>query len=371
MANNQFRILIKSIGDAQPAASIAIAKGLNLPTAVVVSRLYSAPSILIDGIDEVTARGITKLLSGLGFEAESQDTTLPPPDAPVLYDVAIYIKDARQFQYAIEKISEFTGIIEDDAARMIMSPPGVILGSVSKATVDVLSKQLEPDISVLSSQPDMARYHLFLSKEGGETIHKRILQDLEHAELELCGTSGLVARDIDHSTARLLWQRHQASGLLRIVIQDFLHFDLVLQKSEINEKLPPAQLAPAQVEALEKIVGIPADMAEDVLRAAPITLLESIPQTEITPLMTAFAKTGLTIQANLITFQMLGLEVQSLTDPVSTQQALEGFGLHHQGTPLPKPPFVLPGVMPELQARITRAALEDTGAQLSYVEAQA
>ncbi len=366
MPSDQFRILIKSIGNAQPAASVAIAQGLNLPTAVVVSRLYSAPSILIDGIDEVTATGITKLLSELGFEAEVQDTALPAPEAPVLYDVAIYVKDARQFQYAIEKISEFTGIIEEDAARMIMSPPGVILGSVSKATVDVLSKQLEPDISVLSSQPDVARYHLFLSKDGGETLHRRILQDLENTGLKLCGITGLVATDIDHATARLLWQRHQASGLLRIVNQDFLHFDLVLQKPEINKKLTPAQ-----VETLEKIAGIPEEMAENVLCAAPITLLESVSHNEITPLMAAFAKTGLTIQANLITFQMLGLEVQSLSDPVSTQQALEGFGLHNQGVPLPRPPFVLPGVMPELQARITRAALEDTGAQLSYVEAQA
>ena len=365
MASNQFRILIKSIGNAQPAASVAIAKGLNLPTTVVVSRLYSAPSILIDSIDETVAKDITKLLSGLGFEAEVQKTTLPEPTAPVLYDVAIYIKDARQFQYATQKIAEFTGIIEDDAAKMILSPPGVILGSVSKATVDSLSNQLGEEISVLSSQPDKARYHLFLSQDGGETLHKRILEDLKSTGLTLCDTSGLIATGIDHSTARVLWQRHQASGLLRIVNEDFLHFDLVLHPSETNKPLNQTQK-----NTLQQLAGIPTEMSDEVFNAAPITLLESVPQRDIAQYLTAFAQAGLTVQANLITFQVLGLEVTSLSDPMSTQQALEGFGLHHQGSPLPKAPFLLPGVMPELQARITRAALEDTGANLSFVEAQ-
>lgn len=363
MANQQYRILIKSIGTAKPAASVAVASGLGLPAATVVSRLYSAPAILIDGIDEHIARGMVKLLNGIGFEAEAQDTTLPVPAASPLYDVAIYIKNARQYQHVIQTVAEFTGIVEDDATRMILSPPGVILGSVGKAAVDALSERLGPEVSVLSSQADTARYNLFLSEDTGATIHRRILQNLSHDELELCGTSGLIATNVDHATARELWQRHQSSGLLRIVNQDFLRFDLVLQTVVTTNVMTPEQM-----EALEKLAGIPSDMVEQVLQAAPITLLESVPGTELAQPMAAFAEVDLDVRADMITFQMLGLEILSLSDRASTVQSLESFGLHQQGKPLPRTPFSLPGVMPELKARIIRAALEDTGAEVTFME---
>jgi len=362
MADHLFRIVVKSIGTAQPAASAAIASGLGLPVTTVISRLYSAPAVLIDGIEESIATGMAKLLSSIGYEAEAQDATLPPPANSTLYDVAIYLNDVRLFQHVIEQVAEFTGIAEEDATQMVLSPPGVILGSVSKASVDAFSDRLGPEVSVLSSQADTAHYNLFLSEDAGSLIHRRILQSLNSAKIELCNTSGLVAINLDHATARELWQRHQSSGLLRVVNQDFLRFDLVLQVSKSNNAVNRTQ-----IEALEKLAGIPPDMAEEVVQAAPITLLESVPDAEVAPLMANFAEADLSVQADMITFQMLGLEILSLSDPAATIQALEGFALIRQGDRLPEPPFVIPGVMPELKARIIRTALEDTGAKITFV----
>jgi hypothetical protein len=76
----------------------------------------------------------------------------------------------------------------------------------------------------------------------------------------------------------------------------------------------------------------------------------------------------LKVRADLITFQMLGLKVLSLSDRTSLQRVLEGFGLLPPGEILPRPPFRIPGVMPELQARVVRAALEDAGAQVAFAE---
>ena len=235
MAKCQFRILIKSIGTAQPKASIAVAAGLGLPAPTVIAQLYSAPSILVDNIDESIAIEMVKLLNSIGYEAEAQHSVLPPPATSPLYDVAIYLKDTRKFQHSIEVVTDFTGINEDDASRMILSPPGVILGSVSKATINILANQLGSGISLLSSLADTAHYHLFLNEDNGTTVHKRILQDLNDTGLELCGYSGLVATHVDHPTAQQLWQRYQASGLIRIVNQDFLRFDLILEKSLANQ----------------------------------------------------------------------------------------------------------------------------------------
>lgn len=363
MGKQHFRILIKSVGTARPSASTAVAKGLGLPASTVVSRLYSAPAILIDGIDEAIARRMVTLLCDIGYEAEAQDSATPAPTPSPLYDVAIYIKDARQFQHVVQKLANFIGISEDDTTRMLLQPPGIILGSVSEAIVSTLSDQLGAEISVLSSQAEKARYDLFLSEDAG-IVHERIVQEISSAGLELCGASGLVATDVPHSTAQKLWQRHQTSGLLHVVNQEFLHFDLILQKS-VAESAPDT----GQIEVLEKLAGVPAEMAEEVLQAAPITLLESVPNKEVAHYLTIFAEAGLIVSANLITFQMLGVEVLSLSNRAALSQALEGFGLQKPGKPLPRVPFRLPGVMPELQARIIRATLEDTGARVALVEA--
>jgi len=280
-----------------------------------------------------------------------------------LYDVAIYIKTASYFQHAVQTVAAFIGITEEDASQMILSPPSVILGSVSKATVDALSRQLGSEVSILYSQPNTAQYHLFLSEDSGATIHRRIIQDLNNAGLELSATSGLVATDVDHATAQKLWQRHQASGLLRIVNQDFLRFDLILQNNKKGDS-PNS----AQIDVLEQQAGIPVDRIEDVLAAAPITLLESVPHAEVRQNMAVFADVGLEVKATLITFQMLGLEILSLSDQLSTMQVLKHFGQYGDNQVLLRPPFVLPHIMPELQARIIRGALEDSGAEVAFVE---
>ena len=68
----QFRILIKSVGTARPSASAAVAKGLGLPASTVIARLYRAPAVLVDGIDEPVAERMAGFLGDIGYEAEVQ-----------------------------------------------------------------------------------------------------------------------------------------------------------------------------------------------------------------------------------------------------------------------------------------------------------
>jgi hypothetical protein len=363
MPSQQFRVIITSIGTAAPTASAAIASGLGLPISTVVSRLYSAPAILIDGIDKSIAKGMVTLLSSIGYEAEAQDSSFPAPVPSPLLDVAIYLNDARQFQHAIQVVSNFTGMNEDDASRMIMSPPGVILGSVSEAIVEALEERLGEGISVLASLPDSAHYHLFLTQDSGANIHKRILKDIEKAGVTLLGPTGLVATHVNHKEAQNLWRRYQASGLIRIVNEAFLRFDLVLEKSMASKLITSKQ-----IELLEELAEIPPHMACKVLQAAPITLLESVPSNEIQQQMASFIEAGLAVRADMITFQMLGLEVTSVSNPSATKHTLERFQLHEAGHPLPQVPFIIQGFMPELRARVIRCAIENTGANIAFVE---
>ena len=84
--------------------------------------------------------------------------------------------------------------------------------------------------------------------------------------------------------------------------------------------------------------------------------------------MAELEATGIKVRADLITFQVLGLEVLEIPNSTRLAKVLEDLVLLKPGELLPRPPFRLPGAMPELQARITRAALEACGARIALVE---
>jgi len=363
MTTHQVRILITSVGTARPSASAVIAKGLGLPVSTVVSRLYSAPTTLIDKVDESIATQMINLLVSIGFTAEIQSLDEPAPEPATLYDVAIYIEDARRFQHAVKTLSEFTGINETDASHMILSPPGVVIGSVSKVTVQTLSDQMGEKISVLSSPANTALYSLFLNKEPTKAVELRILEDIKKAGYAIGNSNGAIAADLDHITAKNLWQRYQSTGVLQIINQDFIRYDLILQKPKID--LP---LNSVQIQVLKDLAEVPAEIAEEVISSAPITLLESIPKTQVEHYIKTFAEKGINVIASMITFQLLGLEVISISDRVALSNVLQSFGLHQNGQTLPAIPFQTPGAIPELQARIICSTLEDTGAEVNLVE---
>lgn len=360
---SQVRILILSIGTARPSASAVIAKGLGLPLSTVVSRIYNAPTVLIDEVDESIATQMISMLVSIGFVAEVQSINAPPPVAAELYDVAIYLEDARKLHHAVKKLSEFVGINEADASHMILSPPGIVLGSVSQVTVQALSDQMGSEISVLSSPANTALHSLYIKKEATAAVYNRIVEDIKHAGYSINDQADPITTNIDHLTAKNLWQRYQATGMLQIINQDFIRFDLVLQKNQAYSSLNPEQ-----IKVLKSLANIPAEIAVDVVNSAPITLMESIPNTKIDKHIQAFSEVGLDVTASMITFQLLSLAVLHVTDNKNFAHVLQSFDLHQEGQALPATPFQIPAAIPELQARVIRAALEDTGAEVDLVE---
>lgn len=361
-STDHYRVLVKSVGSALPSVTAKIAVGLGLPVSTVISRLYRAPTILVDKVEQPVARHLSTFLNELGYQTEVQNSAEPVPAQASLYDVAIYIEDVRHLEHAVRALAHFGGMSEAEASAMIMSPPGVVLGSVSAATVQAFSEKMGPSVSVLSSVPEAARYDFFVGA-APEIVRKRLDADMVEAGLTMTGQPGLVATDVDHATSREFWQRYQASGALRVVNRDFLRFDILLLGSETTGA-PTA----AQIELLHNRAGIPPEMMCEVFRELPITILEAVPAAEIAEQMETFAELGLQVRADLITFQMLGLEVLSFSDRTALQQVMEKFGFSQQREVLPRPPFQIPGVMPELQARVVRSALEDAGAQVAFVE---
>ena len=355
------RIIIRSVGSAAPAAAAALAKGLGLAPATVISRIYRAPAVLVDQVKSITADRMAALLAELGYEIEIQSMDMAPPEPPVLYDVCLYVENPARLTHAVVTLARFTGLGESEAFAMIMSPPGMVLGSVSQATIDAFERQLGEGVELIASQPELARYHLFLA-DAPEVIRRRLLDELKVIGIEPRDTVGLVVADLDYAAAQSLWQRSQSGGFALIVNRDFLRFDVVLQPS--GE--PPTA---AQRELLFHVAGIPEDLCGEVFDNAPITLLEAVPSLDLEQKMQELVAVGLPVKAELITFQRLGLRVLSVKDRQGLRRALESFGLHSPGRPLPRAPFRIPGALPALQARVLRVALEQNGARVEFDEA--
>lgn len=361
--DNQFRIVITSVGTARPSVSVAIAKGLGLPASTVIGRMYRAPAVLVDSISATVANSMAGMLTEIGYRAEVQDMATPVPDKVPLYDVAIYIEDARQVQSVVKKLAAFVGVSESKATELILTAPGVVLGSVSEVTVKAFKDHMGAGVSILSSRPDKALYDIFVKYEKG-LVQRRILADMTRAGLAYCGKDDVVAVNVEHAMAQELWRRHQGSGLLKVVNQDFLRFDVVL--CDWNELDQPDE---RQITALEQDAGIPPELILKVLKSTPITLFESLTSEQMGEKMAAFSDLGFDVRADLITFQTLGLEVQSAPQPGPLKQVMTDLGFHDPSKPLSRTPFQVNCTMPELQARIARTAIEATGARVRLVEA--
>lgn len=358
----RLRIVVQGIGTARPVAAAAIAKGFGLPAEKIVACLYRAPAVLVDGLTPEVAARLLDLLSGIGLEVGIEAHDAPPPPPSPAHDVAIYVREAAMAPAVAEAVATFLGIAAERAMEMLLNPPGLVLGEVSEATVAALSQQIPADAAeVVASRSDRAAYDLFVA-DAPTMVLEGLHRDLTARGIAALGRDGLVASGLDYATGRTLWRRHQASGAVRLVNQDFERFDLVLTGTE---GVP----GPEQHTALTELAGVPEDLTAAVLDDLPMTLEEGVTRADADRALPAYASAGLRVAAELVSFQHVGIEIVSSTAPRETAEALTALGLAAPGKPLPRLPHRAVAAVPELQARMLRAALEQTGATIAFVEA--
>lgn len=356
--DERHRLVVTSIGAASPAMAAAVARGLGTPVPQVVTALYRTPAVLVDRAAPATARQMAALLSGLGFRAHAEAESCPPPPPPHLRDVALHLAEPRAAQAAARALAAFTAMAEAAALEMILTPPGLVLGAVSDATADALAARLPDGVELTRSRPEEACYHLFLL-DGSAVLRQRLMADLAKLGVPPDAPPGLVAPDVSHGTARDLWRRHGAGGLLRVVNTDFLRYDLVLEAAPAGAAQEPAVQA-----ALFSEAGMPAEFVPDVLAALPVTLSEGVAHRDLGQRMAALASTGLSVRAELATFQLPGLRIEGADDRAELAATLRALGCLALDAPLPRLPFDLDGQLTEPRARFVAAQLADAGARV-------
>lgn len=359
-----YRLVVRSIGQASPATARSIALGLNVSVQKVLDAFYRAPSILVDRIPLDIAEQMRSLLDSLGYETAIESTTDKPPINTELFDIAAYLSDAEQFDRVAAALAGFLGATDADASRLLSTPPGVVLGSVTDATLQALRSRLGEGVELIASNPERAAYDVFLVTDT-EDQARRTCMELRRRGYSLLAEQGCVLMNLNKEEADRLWSVFHKANTLRVINRDFLRYDLVLVD-------PGPGVTTAMQKVLREVAGIPDRLIAEVFGATPITLIEALPAEQLETAMGACFDAGLTVRADLISFMHLGVRITRTSQPGRLHNTLSSLGLLDPAqASLPELPFHLPCSFPELQARIIRSALRAAGTEAELVEVAA
>lgn len=349
------RVVIRSIGTAVPADAARVALGLGVGVPQVVAAFYRAPTALVDRLDEPTAAAMADLLDSLGCLTEVVPSDAPLPQPAPLLDVAVHLTDEDRFDAVALAVSAFLGCPESDARRLLLATPAVLLGGVSPATVEALRARLGEGVSVLASDPRLARYDLLLG-DCPAVQRARLTADLRARGLEPATDSPWLLRGISKEQADQIWAVHQRTPGLQVVNQDFYLFEVVLDAGS------PTPSATAALTG----AGVPAGVVPQLFDALPIIVADGLSDQAAKELIAELATAGLTAHGELVTFAHLGVQVLGCANPDALRSALRAAGVQN---PPATPPFVL-GPWPELAARLLRRELVRIGAHAELVGAE-
>lgn len=358
VAHDPYRVIISSVGTATPQSAASIAIGLGVPVQRVLEAFYRAPTVLVDGLSSEMADHMVSLLNGIGCSVSAESEAEAIPAQSKLFDVALYISDTARFAEITSALATFLGASDEQAAKLISTPPGIVLGSVSAATVDALAGRLGDGAELTRADPDAAVYDVFLG-QCDYHIRRRLFSDLKTRGFSPVAEAGCILGGLNKLDADRLWAAHKAGGQLAVVNREFLRFDIVLTGGALDEKSHMA---------LTEIAGIPDRFVAQVFDALPITIVEAVRQCELEEMMTALTAAGLDVRADLVTFLHLGLEITDAPGAVSVGKLLTSLGLKQPATGRLNLPLRLPFHFPEVQARVLRDTLIAQGLEVDLID---
>ncbi|MES2442992.1 MAG: hypothetical protein V4574_09185 [Pseudomonadota bacterium] len=357
VCEHECTVMIDSIGTASLRNAVAVAHGLRLAVDEAVRAIYRAPAVLTVAPTRAVADKLCTFLRDLGFEASVGEAVAAPAGLrPIeLLDVALHLRDPLKTFDAAAAIAEFCGIGEAAALKLVTEPPSIVLGGVSRATVDALAHRLEGlDAELIASNPETAHFDLFAAGLPA-TVHARLCRELIAAGQAVPEAAGVVATGLPHGFADALWRKYGRTGAVRMVDRAFLRFDLVL------DGLSPGFAASAeQAETLDTLFGVPAEMLGTLIAEAPVTLACDLRYGEFEPLLAQLAEVGLAARATLSTFQSVALEIASARDTEAVGAEMAALGMLDERVTLPCTTMAMPVSM----ARMVRARLEAAGAEV-------
>ncbi|MEH6565903.1 MAG: hypothetical protein V7756_11310 [Halopseudomonas sp.] len=352
------RLVVESVGSAQPGLAGLLARQLGLPASRVANALYRAPSVLLDDLQPTQAQGLASILQQAGLQIRVEPSDLPGPQAGKPLDIALYVRDITQLPTCCERLAHFLGCRPEAALQMLLTPPGVVLGDVSEATAHALQKLLaDLDVAVCCSTRALARYRLLINRAPGAGLDS-LLHDLRSQGIGYDPDSCEVLDTLDTKQALYLWRRHQSAGGIRLLDLTFMRYDLSLTSVS----------AASDTSQLPRLAGLPAELIDCVLDNLPVVVEEGVSAQDLEARLDAWSTAGMPVQAQPVTLRQCRLLLPRGSNALAALPLLQQAGLlepGHMQLPLPWRSAVVYG---ELMPRWLQQALEQLGIEHEWEE---
>jgi len=349
------RLVVESIGTADAVAVASVARGLGVAPERVAATLYRAPAILADGLRGDVAEQMAALLGDIGLKVRVEACGGARPRVPALMDVAVHVREARRLPAIAALVGRFIGASDAQALAQLTTPPGLILGRVSQATVEALAERLSQEPADVVAAP-LADARFDLVDDGLPPARRDAVRREAGPRAAPEEAAPFLALDLDAAEADRLLRRHRRAEL-RVMDRRFARYDLSLTA--------PTRTAAGRAALVDR-AGVPAEMLEAVFRALPVTLVEGLGPAEVEAEAAAYRAAGLEVATRLVTFQRLHLLIEPGEDADRAGSVLEGLGLAPGDARLALP-YRTPALS-ELEARFARAVLEEAGVAAYYEE---
>lgn len=197
---------------------------LDLTERIALERLSSAPSVLADGLDAVTAGRLANLLRSFGLRVRVDSGT----GKDALVDLSIQLAMPLRVQRTVRLIMAETGLAAPDIAKALAGPGGLVLAGLRSDEVARLQQSLgrANSLVLIESDPASAVYDVFLPDR---TADEALSERLRMMGAEADPITGAVATGLDRALCRHLVQRFPDAGLIALD-RAFQRFDLYLTR---------------------------------------------------------------------------------------------------------------------------------------------
>lgn len=345
--NRKFSVIIDSIGSARPVIAKFLADSFNIHHEIALKLLYCTPSIIFHKIDEESALKSGELLRKLGLEIVITESDSDLPAAPELYDVCLYIQDAEKLPSVTKQLAEFLGCSEQEAFNLLLNEPSVVLGNVSKNTARALSNRV--DAEVIISKPNEDLYTLSVLTEDSNFL-RQLKTVLNSYGIEFIPGKEKIIDNIDYEKGKEIWRRMNSSKILNLCNQSFQRYEIILEAVDESN--------PEHIEVLNKEIGIPREIINDLFRNLPVVLNESVNRNNLEKLISNYKKAGLKCIYNAIPHGDRQIIIDELPDKAKAEEVINQF---YPGTVINSKPWVLPKTVKPLIARYLESRLEQIG----------
>lgn len=341
-------VIIHSIGNAKPSVAKVLAEVLGVSPDLVVKLLYCTPSVLFHKVKETLATNTCNLLSQLGLEVSMQEATDPLPETPELLDVALYIHQPEMLPIIAKQLADFLGSDEKVAMNLLLNEPSIVLGGVSAATANALSKRI--DAEVMCSNPKKDLYTLKIVTNDERDVQQIIAQlKAENIDYKL---GEKTVENLSYTVGQNLWRRFGANNQIELINQNFQRFEIMLDKVDLNDMI--------QLSILTEMVGMPHSIVGEIAKNLPVALDESVNRKDLIEKIELYENAGLQCSFKHIPTGNYTISVENIGDWTQTKMVVKQF-FNEESIPSNAEKWESPKPLKHILSRYLAYQLEDIG----------